>query len=127
MLKSSCSGPHVQDRSVTATDDRSTGGRQYNVVRAAAEQECPSSVSCPERNTGPGPLCVYDCTNDQGYSGGSSVTTLSAQADIVIQRNPPIVRKEKSGGNSLVIGDDYRTRSGRASKKPIRFGDIIVH
>ena len=125
LLKSSCSGPYVQDRSMSATVERSTGGRQHNVVRAAAEQEC--SVSCPETNTGPGPLCVNECTYVQGYSGGSSVMTSSAQADNVFQRKPPTVRNGKSGGDSSVMSDDYRTRSGRVVRQPVQFGDSIMH
>ena len=115
MDNTSCSGPYSQERNVPANGGRMTGQNVQNVTRS--EQV---SVSWPERNTG---RAVVDCsTNVQGYPGGSSATTPSAQADIMYRKKPLPVRNVKSGDDSLVINGEYHTRSGRAVKRPVRYG-----
>ena len=63
----------------------------------------------------------YCSTNVQGYPGGSSATSPLAQADDMLGKKPLPVINGKSGDKSIVIHEEYRTRSGRAVKNPVRF------
>ncbi len=52
-------------------------------------------------------------------------TRRSAQADIVLQEKPLHTTTSSRTMENNCIDDVYGTRSGRAVKKPIRFGDNV--